>query len=49
MKPTKTTSVFGRFSKTVARATGRPRTFLLALSIVTVWAATGSIFGYSDT
>ena len=42
-------SFFPRFAKATSRAAGRPMTFMLALSIVVVWALTGPIFGYSDT
>ena len=43
------TSRFARFAKGTSRAAGRPMTFMLALSIVVVWAFTGPLFGYSDT
>jgi len=33
----------------VARATGRPPIFILALATVIVWALTGPLFDYSDT
>jgi low affinity Fe/Cu permease len=49
MKVTKTTSVFGRFAKWTAKATGHPATFALALGIVLVWGITGPLFGFSDT
>lgn len=42
-------SLFSRFSRTIARATGRPSAFLLAVAIVAIWAVTGPIFGFSDT
>ena len=42
-------SWFTRFASAAARTTGKPATFALALLIVIVWAATGPIFGYSDT
>jgi len=45
----KRASWFTRFASGGARATGRPGTFVLALSIVIVWAITGPIFGFSDT
>jgi len=32
-----------------ARLAGKPLTFLIATTLVIVWAATGPIFGYSDT
>jgi low affinity Fe/Cu permease len=49
MTPTKSTSWFSRFAKLTARATGTPAAFTLAVGIVVAWAATGPIFGYSDT
>jgi low affinity Fe/Cu permease len=49
MTPTKSTSFFSRFSKATARAAGRPPAFLTAFAVVATWAATGPIFGYSDT
>lgn len=42
-------SWFNRFSKAAAHWTGHPLTFLLALSIIVVWAITGPLFGFSDT
>ena len=49
MRPTKSTGLFTRFAKWTARATGRPTAFVLAATIVLVWAVTGPIFHYSDT
>lgn len=45
----KNTSFFTRFSSVVARLSGRPITFILAVLVVIVWAVTGPIFNYSDT
>jgi low affinity Fe/Cu permease len=42
-------SPFTRFATSASRATGRPATFVLAVTIVTVWAVTGPMFGFSDT
>lgn len=42
-------SWFGRFAKGTSRAAGRPAAFMLAMGIVLLWAATGPLFGYSDT
>jgi low affinity Fe/Cu permease len=39
----------GRFSTIVTRWTGGTRAFATACAIVLVWAATGPLFGYSDT
>jgi len=42
-------SWFDRLAKVAARLAGRPGTFVLAVTIILVWAITGPIFGYSDT
>jgi low affinity Fe/Cu permease len=49
MRPTKSTSWFTRFAKWTARKTGRPVTFMAAVTIIIVWAVTGPVFGFSDT
>ncbi len=49
MRPGKSPSFFNRFAKWTARATGKPITFALAIAIVVIWAATGPIFGFSDS
>ncbi|MEO6333540.1 MAG: low affinity iron permease family protein [Pyrinomonadaceae bacterium] len=43
------TSVFTHFARRTSAESGRPRTFILACSIIVVWAVTGPIFGFSDT
>ena len=43
------TSLFARFARSTAAVSGRPWTFMLAFSIILVWAVTGPIFGFSDT
>ena len=43
------TRAFTNFSSAVARATGRPITFVLCLATIVIWAITGPIFHYSDT
>src|SRR5262245_47924683 len=40
---------FSKFAHMVACAAGRSGTFVLALVVVIVWAATGPIFQFSDT
>ncbi len=40
---------FGVFAQEIARLSGRPLTFLIAATVVVVWALSGPIFGYSDT
>jgi low affinity Fe/Cu permease len=42
-------SWFARFAKTTSRLTGRPMAFMLAFGVVALWAASGPIFGFSDT
>jgi low affinity Fe/Cu permease len=42
-------SLFRRFAHTTAVAVGTPRAFMLALSVVAVWALSGPAFGYSDS
>ncbi len=49
MRPTKSRSWFTHLTKATAHASGRPITFVLAVSTIIVWAATGPMFGYSDT
>lgn len=36
------------FAKWVARSSGHPAAFLVALLLIVVWGVTGPIFGYSD-
>jgi len=40
---------FDRFATAVTKATGRPASFFIALSVIVVWAITGPVFGFSDT
>jgi low affinity Fe/Cu permease len=49
LRPTKSRSVFSRFAKWTARATGRPATFMLAALVIVIWAVSGPLFGFSDT
>ena len=49
MRPSKSNSLFTRFAKWTARATGRPAAFALAAVVIIVWGATGPLFGFSDT
>jgi low affinity Fe/Cu permease len=42
-------SWFTRFAKMTARRAGHPATFCIAVSIILLWAATGPLFGFSDT
>jgi low affinity Fe/Cu permease len=49
MRPTKSRSWFSRFAKSTAKITGKPVTFIIAVSIIVVWAVMGPMFGFSDT
>ena len=49
MRPTKSRGWFSQFAKVTARASGRPATFILAGSVILVWAVTGPVFHFSDT
>ncbi|MEJ0087401.1 MAG: low affinity iron permease family protein [Pseudomonadota bacterium] len=49
MTPAKSSSWFTRFAKGIARATGQPVTFALALCVVLAWAISGPLFHWSDT
>ncbi|WP_407168660.1 low affinity iron permease family protein [Bradyrhizobium sp. ORS 111] len=40
---------FGAFASRAAQAAGRASTFALATVVVVIWAATGPLFGFSDT
>ena len=40
---------FAEFAHAVARLAGKPTTFLLALTLIIVWAVSGPVFGFSDT
>ncbi len=42
-------SVFNRSAKWIARASGHPTGFALAVLVVVTWLATGPLFGFSDT
>jgi low affinity Fe/Cu permease len=41
--------VFTEFSTAVAKASGRPVTFAVAVGVIVIWALAGPIYGYSDT
>jgi low affinity Fe/Cu permease len=42
-------SIFARFARWTERQLGRPTAFALASLSIVVWAATGPLFGWSDT
>src|SRR5246127_2662775 len=41
--------LFARFARWVERQVGRSSTFVLAIAVVVAWAASGPVFGWSDT
>ncbi len=41
--------LFTRFAKWTAHITGKPITFISAVTIIIIWAITGPIFAFSDT
>jgi len=49
MRPGKSSSFFNRFAKWTSRVSGKPIVFALAIGTVVIWAATGPIFGFSDS
>jgi len=42
-------SLFARFARSTATASGRPVTFALAAAVIVVWGVTGPLFNFSDT
>ena len=49
MRPTKSRSWFTLLTKGTAHVSGRPVTFVAAVSIIVAWAVTGPVFAFSDT
>jgi low affinity Fe/Cu permease len=45
----KLSMLFQKMSNKITKVTGSPISFIIALSVVIIWAITGPIFGYSDT
>ena len=43
------TAFFGHFAKWIARAAGHPRSFVLALLTIAIWAMLGPLYHFSDT
>jgi len=41
--------IFTHIATRIANASGQPITFVLALALIIIWAATGPAFHYSDT
>ncbi|MBS7543135.1 low affinity iron permease family protein [Ancylobacter oerskovii] len=46
---TRRRSAFTRFAQGVSRWTGHPATFIAAVAIILLWAATGPFVGFNDT
>jgi low affinity Fe/Cu permease len=42
-------TLFSSFAVAVAHWSGKPLAFIIAVTAVVIWAATGPIFGFSDT
>jgi low affinity Fe/Cu permease len=42
-------SSFARLARWISTVSGRPLTFVLAVSVIVVWGVTGPLFGFSDT
>jgi len=40
---------FDRLARWVERQVGSPNTFIMAVSVVLIWAISGPLFGWSDT
>jgi len=49
LRDNKTAKLFTHFSTAVAHAAGKPITFILCCAVIIAWAASGPIFGFSDT
>jgi low affinity Fe/Cu permease len=46
---TRVAGFFDKFSNSVSRGSGKPATFVLACGLIVAWAASGPIFGFSET
>lgn len=42
-------SWYSQFAQSIARFCGRPKTFVLAVSVILLWVVTGPLFHFSDT
>src|SRR5687767_3855387 len=49
IKPNSFSRVFNRFSTKITNATGSPSAFIIAASVIIIWALTGPLFKFSDT
>ncbi len=43
------TTWYSRFAKRASHFCGKPHVFTLAVGVIVLWAATGPLFGFSDT
>jgi low affinity Fe/Cu permease len=48
-QPSAVSKFFGNLANQTSLAAGRASTFILAVSVVIVWAVSGPLFGFSDT
>jgi low affinity Fe/Cu permease len=48
-EPSRLAKAFARAASTIARAAGKPATFLLCCLVVVAWAVAGPLFHFSDT
>lgn len=48
-RPSGFARVFGEVANKTSQLAGRATTFIVAAAVVIIWAATGPLFGYSDT
>lgn len=48
-EPSKLSKGFAQAASSIAHATGKPITFAACCLVVIVWAASGPLFGFSDT
>ena len=49
MRPTKARRWFEVLAKRIARLSGQPGAFALAVGVILAWIALGPVFGFSDT
>lgn len=42
------TKLFSKFATRTSKLAGKPATFVFAVALVVIWAATGPLFGFSD-
>ena len=49
MRPTRSRSWFTKLTKWTAHVSGRPLTFVVAVSVIVAWALMGPLFHFSDT